>query len=140
MGLGEVRGGGESAEAAIRGLQSYLADHNPFHLEALRFKICNPTASLYNNRTQLHAAIEFACLDLMGQHLGVSVSELLGGRLRDAVPFASYLFYLYPDRQGPGEVRTIQQLVAEAQRLKERCGFRSHKLQGGVFPPDYELQ
>ena len=139
VGLGEMGGGGQSAEAAIRGLKSYLAGHDPFHLEALRFKICNPTASLYNNRTQLHAAIEFACLDLIGQHLGVSVSELLGGRLRNTVPFASYLFYCYPDRQGCGEVRTIEQF-ADALRLKERCGFRSHKLKGGVFPPDYELE
>lgn len=140
VGLGEVGGGGEGAEGAIRGLQTYLIGHDPFRLEEMRFKICNPTASLYNNRTQLHAAVEFACLDVMGQHLGVSVSELLGGRLRDAVPFASYLFFRYPDREGRGEVRTIEQVAAEARRLKARCGFRSHKLKGGVFPPDYELE
>ena len=39
---------------------------DPFALEAMRFKFCNPTASLYNNRTQLHAALEFACLDIIG--------------------------------------------------------------------------
>ena len=63
----------------------------------MRFTICNPTASLYNNRTQLHAAIEFACLDIMGQKLGVPVHALLGGKLRDAVEFASYLFFRYAD-------------------------------------------
>ena len=67
-------GGGESAELAFKGLKPYLVGHNPFELEALRFKISNPTASLYNNRTQLHAALEFACLDLMGQKFGVPVS------------------------------------------------------------------
>ena len=71
-GLGEMGGGGESAEAAIVGLKDYLLDHDPFELEALRFMICNPTASLYNNRTQIHAAIEFACLDIVGQFLGVA--------------------------------------------------------------------
>src|SRR6266850_2122974 len=70
-GLGELGGGGESAEAMLRGLKSYLAGHDVFALEAMRFKICNPTASLYNNRTQLHAAIEFACLDIIGRKLGV---------------------------------------------------------------------
>src|SRR5271163_2503225 len=55
----------------------------------------SPTASLYNNRTQLHAAIEFACLDIIGQKLGVPVYDLLGGKLRDEVPFASYLFFRY---------------------------------------------
>ena len=105
----------------------------------MRFAICNPTASLYNNRTQLHAAIEFACLDIIGQKLGVPVCDLLGGRLRDAVPFASYLFWRHPDEKtGQGEVRTIEQLVAHAKALKAEHGFTSHKLKGGVYPPDYE--
>src|SRR5687768_8518509 len=95
VGLGEMGGGGESAELAFAGLKPYLVGHDPFQLEALRFKICNPTASLYNNRTQLHAAIEFACLDLIGQRLDVPVHDLLGGKLRDEVPFASYLFFRY---------------------------------------------
>ena len=84
VGLGELGGGGETATAAVEGLQSYLKGHDVFRLEALRFAICNPTASLYNNRTQVHAAIEFACLDIIGQKLGIPVSEFLGGRLRDA--------------------------------------------------------
>jgi glucarate dehydratase len=135
VGLGELGGGGESAEAAVRGLRDYLLGHNPFELEALRFAIANPTASLYNNRTQLLAAVEFACLDLIGQHLEVPVHDLLGGRLRDRVPFASYLFF----RSGAGEVRTPEQLAAHARALKAEHGFTVHKLKGGVFPPDYEL-
>ena len=139
IGLGEMGGGGETAETAIRGLKSYLVGHSVFELESLRFKICNPTASLYNNRTQLHAAIEFACLDLIGQALDVPVHDLLGGALRTRVPFASYLFFRYPDAAGAGEVRTIDQLVDHARDLKASCGFTSHKLKGGVFPPHYEL-
>jgi glucarate dehydratase len=140
-GLGELGGGGESAEAMLRGLKAYLVGHDPFALEAMRFKICNPTASLYNNRTQLHAALEFACLDIIGKKLGVPVYQLLGGKLRDQVPFASYLFFRYADPvTGKGEVRTVDQLVAHATDLKWRCGFASHKLKGGVFPPDYELE
>lgn len=141
IGLGELGGGGESAEAAIRALNGYLRGHDPFQLEALRFAITNPTASLYNNRTQLHAAIEFACLDLIGQHLGVPVHDLLGGKLRDEVPFASYLFFRYADEAtGDGEVRTPEQLAAHAIDLKQRHGFTVHKLKGGVFHPDYELE
>jgi glucarate dehydratase len=140
-GLGEMGGGGESAELAIAGLKQYLLGHNPFELERMRFAICNPTASLYNNRTQLHAALEFACLDIIGKKLGVPVYDLLGGRVRDRVAFASYLFFRYPDpTTGRGEVRTIEQLVAEALALKKAHGFNSHKLKGGVFPPKYELQ
>ncbi len=141
IGLGEMGGGGESSEGTFRGLKSYLVGRDPARLEELRFLICNPTASLYNNRTQILAAIEFACLDILGQAWGVPISEMLGGRLRDRVPFASYLFFRYPnpaDRRG--EVRTIEQLVASAQDLKKRWGFSTHKLKGGVFPPEYELR
>jgi glucarate dehydratase len=140
IGLGEMGGGGESAEAAFKALKSYLIGRDPARLEELRFLICNPTASLYNNRTQMFAALEFACLDILGQKWSVPVSEILGGRLRERVPFASYLFFCYPNAQGVREVRTIEQLVAAAQSLKQRYGFTSHKLKGGVFPPEYELE
>lgn len=141
VGLGEMGGGGESAESAFHALKIYLVGHDPARLEELRFLIGNPTASLYNNRTQMLAAIEFACLDILGQKWGVPVSEMLGGRLRDRVPFASYLFFRYANSQtGKGEVRNVEQLVEEARTLKQRYGFTSHKLKGGVFPPDYELE
>lgn len=141
VGLGEMGGGGESAEAAFEGMKTYLLGHDPFELEKMRFMICNPTASLYNNRTQIHAALEFACLDIIGKKLGVPVYQLLGGKVRDEVEFASYLFFRYPDKKsGEGEVRTPEQLVEHMTELRRRYGFRSHKLKGGVFDPRYELE
>jgi glucarate dehydratase len=140
-GLGEMGGGGESAEAVFRAMKNYLVGHDPARLEEMRYLIANPTASLYNNRTQILAALEFACLDILGQKWNVPVSEILGGRLQDRVPFASYLFYRYPNSEhGSGEVRTVEQLVAHALELKTRYGFTSHKLKGGVFAPEYELE
>src|SRR6059058_385753 len=141
IGLGEMGGGGQSAVAAFEGLKPYLLGRDPARLEEMRFLIANPTASLYNNRTQVLAALEFACLDLLGQRWGVPVSEILGGRLRDRVPFASYLFFRYANpSDGGGEVRTAEQLVAHARELKVRHGFTTHKLKGGVFAPEYELE
>jgi glucarate dehydratase len=125
----------------VQALKPYVVGRDPARLEELRFQIANPTASLYNNRTQILAALEFACLDILGKKWGVPVSEILGGRLREEVPFASYLFFQYgsgPDRTG--EVRTSDQLVAAARALKTQYGFASHKLKGGVFPPAYELE
>lgn len=141
IGLGEMGGGGEAADAAFAQLREYLRGHDVFNLEALRFKICNPTASLYNHRTQLHAAVEFACLDIIGQRLGIPLHEILGGKLRDSVEFASYLFFrdAHP-RTGSGEVRTAEQLVNHAKQLKEQHGFTVHKLKGGVYPPSHELE
>lgn len=140
-GFGELGGGGESAEAAVRGLLPYLKGHDPLQLEQLRWKIMNPTASLYNNRVQIHAALEMACLDLAGKRLGVRACDLLGGALRERVPFASYIFYRYADEKtGAGGETTPDEIVAHARDLKERYGFKTHKLKGGHFAPDHDIE
>lgn len=141
IGLGEMGGGGESAEAVFRAMKAYLVGHDPARQEEMRFLIANPTASLYNNRTQVLAALEFACLDLIGQAWGVPVCDILGGRLRNRVPFASYCFFRYanPDT-GEGEVRTAEQSVAFAHAMKQKHGFTTHKVKAGVFHPDHELE
>ena len=133
VGLGEMGGGGESAEEMFRALKGYLVGHDPARLEQMRFLIANPTASLYNNRTQVLAALEFACLDILGQRWGVPVSEILGGRLQDRVPFASYLFFRYPNRDGTGEVRTPEQLVGQA-RAEGAVRLHLAQAEGGRFP------
>ncbi len=141
IGLGEMGGGGESAEAAFHSMKPYVLGRDPARLEELHFLIANPTASLYNNRTQILAALEFACLDILGQAWNVPVSEILGGRLRDKVPFAAYCFFRYPNpTTGADEVRTIDQLLEFTRDLKKRCGFKTLKLKGGVFHPDHELE
>lgn len=141
VGLGELGGGGESAEASVRGLLPYLKGHDPLQLEQLRWKIMNPTASLYNNRLQVHAAIEMACLDAAGKSLGIRACDLLGGALRETVPFASYLFYRLPnDKTGKGGETTPDEIVAHAKALTAVHGFKSHKLKGGVFHPDHDVE
>ena len=82
------------------------------------------------------------CLDILGQCLGVPVCDILGGRLRDSVPFAAYCVWRYPnprtgERRSPGPSIS---LVANALELKRRFGFTSHKMKAGVFPQDYELE
>lgn len=139
VGIGEMGGGGEAA--AFEHLIDKLRGHDVFDLESLRLKVCNPTGSLYNNRVQLHAALEFACLDIIGQKLGAPIYDVLGGKLHDAVSFASYLFFRDDNPQsGRGEVRTCEQLVAHAKELKHKYGFSVHKLKGGVYPPEHELK
>lgn len=140
VGLGEMGGGGESAELAFAGLKPYLLGHDPFDLEAMRWKIMNPTASLYNSRMQLHAALEFACIDLMGKALDMRACDLLGGALREEVPFASYLFSrLLNEDTGAGGEQSVAQMVAHAQALVDEHGFFTHKLKGGYFPPEHDV-
>jgi glucarate dehydratase len=140
-GFGELGGGGASATDTVLGLKSYLVGHDPLQLEQLRWKIMNPVGSLYNNRAQIHAAIEMACIDLAGKTLGIRACDLIGGAVRESVPFASYIFYRYRDPvTGIGGETTADDIVAHAKDLKARYGFKSHKLKGGHFAPDHDIE
>lgn len=91
------------------------------------------------------AAFEVACLDLQGRLTGRPVHALLGGKVRDAVPYSAYLFYKWaghpsgPEQDAWGEALDAAGIVAQAQRMIDRYGFGSIKLKGGVFPPEQEV-
>jgi glucarate dehydratase len=103
-------------------------------------------------------AVEAALLDLLGQHLGVGVCELLGaGRQRDRVPMLAYLFYVGDSTRtdlpyappGRGDdwhaMRTRPAMTSAAiadlaDSAAARYGFTDFKLKGGVMAPDDELQ
>ena len=104
-------------------------------------------------------AIESALLDLLGQHLGVPVCELLGaGQQRDRVPMLAYLFYVgerqrtdlaYLPGAGPKEhwyhlrhqeALTPAAIAVLAEAAVERYGFKDFKLKGGVMPGAVEME
>ena len=85
-------------------------------------------------------------LDLQGQIVGAPVVDLLGGKVRDAVPYSAYLFFKYAEHIGKpyapdawGEGISPAQIVAQAQRMIDLYGFQSIKLKGGVFEPSHEV-
>jgi glucarate dehydratase len=87
---------------------------------------------------------EVALLDLQGQATGRPVWALLGGLVRDRVPFAGYLFYKWAAHPGAepdayGEAVDAAGIVAQARRMVAEYGFQSLKLKGGVLPPDDEI-
>ncbi|MEU4154928.1 enolase C-terminal domain-like protein [Actinoplanes sp. NPDC026670] len=115
----------------------------------------------YDLRVTVHAvtALESALLDLLGQHLGVPVAELLGeGRQRDSVPVLGYLFYVgdtsrtdlpYRHEDGPADdwerlrrapALTPSAIVTLAEAARARYGFRDFKLKGGVFAGELEVE
>ncbi|MEU4235936.1 glucarate dehydratase family protein [Actinoplanes sp. NPDC026619] len=93
---------------------------------------------------RVFAPFEVALLDLQGQAIGRPVHDLLGGKVRDRVPFSAYLFYKWaghpgavPDSWGPA--LDPDGIVAQARLMIDRYGFESIKLKGGVFPPAEEI-
>lgn len=82
------------------------------------------------------AAIEMACLDIQGKVLDLPLYELLGGKLREHVDVAGYVFYRHANHNGEGKVHTVEDILGFARSAVERCGFASLKLKGGYFPPE----
>lgn len=114
------------------------------------FKNFNLTPRFMNSAlARTFSPIEVAALDLSGHAWGVPVSELLGGRVRDAVPFSAYLFFKLAGGGGEGrddvrediygEAMTPDAIVAQARQMTDAYGFKSIKLKGGVLPPDDEI-
>lgn len=88
---------------------------------------------------------EVAVLDVQGQALGRPVSDLLGGAVRDSVPFSAYLFYKWAAHPGAdedawGAALDPDGIVRQARRMIDQYGFGAIKLKGGVFAPDHEIE
>ncbi|MEU0313516.1 glucarate dehydratase family protein [Nocardioides sp. NPDC006273] len=91
----------------------------------------------------VYSPFEVACLDLVAREAGRPVSDLLGGAVRDRVPFSGYLFYKWAGHPGMpdddwGEALNPEQIVTQARRMVDGWGFGSLKLKGGVLPPEDE--
>lgn len=93
------------------------------------------------------SVFEVAFLDAMGKLSGLPVHSLLGGKVRDEVDFAAYLFWKFenhgsaefPDDRW-GEALDIEGLVEQARVFVEDYGFKSIKLKGGYHSPEYESE
>jgi glucarate dehydratase len=115
----------------------------------------------FDLRTTIHAvtAVEAGLLDLMGQHLGLPVADLLGeGRQRDQVEMLGYLFFVgdrkrtnLPYRSEPDskddwsrlrheEAMTPESVVRLAEASHARYGFNDFKLKGGVLRGEDEVE
>ena len=105
---------------------------------------------------QVESAFDVACLDLQGKAFNLPVATLLGGIVRERVPYSAYLFYKYEGAGGELAFGTDPQatgwdaarqaaaldpagIVAQAQAMVKEFGFESIKLKGGVFEPAQEV-
>jgi glucarate dehydratase len=94
---------------------------------------------------RVFAPFEVACLDVVGRALGRPVSDLLGGAVRDRVPFSAYLFYKWASHPGAepdkfGEALDPDGIVAQARWMVSEYGFSALKLKGGFFPPEHDIE
>jgi len=168
-GVGEVPGGEkirrtlEEARAIVEG--AVVGSHDAV-LGEMRRRFADRDAGgrgqqTFDLRTAIHAmtAVECAMLDLLGQHLGLPVAELLGeGRQRERVEVLGYLFYVgdrtrtdlayrsEPDaaddwlRLRHEKAMDARAIVRLAEAAHARYGFNDFKLKGGVLRGEDEVE
>lgn len=156
LGLGETYAD-ESHLARLEAVAAALLGHDPYDLHGLERLVRDVLGretggggASFGGMLDVGSAVptvlspfEVACLDLQGRELGRPVSDLLGGAVRDRVPFSGYLFYKWAGHPGLadddwGAAVDPDGVVAQAKRMIDGWGFGSLKLKGGVFHPDEE--
>jgi glucarate dehydratase len=156
-GLGESYGDSGFLDVAGR-VAKRLTGHDVFDLPGLRAIVIEAvggqvyadqhglTGAFSGDKTlaTVYSLFEVASLDAQGRALGRPVVDLLGGKARDRVDFAAYLFYKYGAHADGrtddwGEALTPDAIVAQAKLMVQRYGFGSIKLKGGVLPPADEV-
>jgi glucarate dehydratase len=99
--------------------------------------------------SRTYSALETACLDLIGRSVGQPVCDLIGGRVRDEVPFSAYPFYKHAGGGGEGgdkredkygEALSPEALVRQVKQMFSEYGFGSVKFKGGVLDPEIEIE
>ena len=156
LGLGETYAD-EAHLARLEAVAATLPGHDPYDLHGLHRLVADvlgretggASASfggmldVSSSVATVYSPFEVACLDLAGREVGRPVSDLLGGAVRDRVPFSGYLFYKWAGHPGApddewGAALDAEGVVAQAKRMIDGWGFGALKLKGGVFPPDEE--
>ncbi len=153
-GLGETYAD-EKHLAALRAAASSIEGADVYHTGEIYRRvqaIAAPEAAIASGLIGHSAAtdrvfspFEVACLDIQGKAAGRPVADLLGGAVRETVPFSAYLFYKWAAHPGAaaddwGEALDPDGIVAQAKRMVGTYGFTALKLKGGVFPPRQEIE
>jgi glucarate dehydratase len=141
IGIGETYGG-NAVEHAIETAKPYVLGLNPLETGILQhrlgvFRIGYETSV----PAIVRAGMEMAFLDAAGKALNCPVSSLLGGRVRDRVEFAAYLFYRYKSEDGKiGGEESAESMLERTHELVSKYGFRAIKFKGGVYSPEEEMK
>jgi len=155
--------GGEAPVAALLAMKEQLIGADPFRITGMlnpemkyshdgydrsqTFKV--PGENPLDETTRTFAAIEVACLDLIGKSIGVPVCDLIGGRVRDKVAFSAYPFYKHAGGGGEGadtredeygEALSPGALVKQVKKMIAVYGFESVKFKAGVLDPAVEIE
>jgi glucarate dehydratase len=139
VGIGETVGW-DTVAILIRQLEPFFVGEDPFDREKIMKNFWY--VPMYQGMSGKYAmqVLETCCYDLMGKAVNRPLCQLIGGKLRDEVPFAAYVFYREEGPGGKGGERTAEQIVEHTRELCETHGFTTIKMKGGVYDPEEEFR
>lgn len=163
IGISETYGG-DRPLAALEAARPWIEGQDPFQFARLWRQITQqrvegdsgdssqtylvPGENPLDQHTRTYAALEVACLDMIGKALNMPVCDIVGGRARDAAPFSAYLFYKHGGGGGRGddaredkygECLDGESIVRQAFAFIKEYGFKEIKLKAGVLDPEAEM-
>ncbi len=154
--------GGDGPARSLEELRPRVVGADPYRLTGLLIPMVEgesrgdrsqtwrvPGENPFDASARTYSAIETACLDLIGKSVGKPVCDLIGGRVRDEVPFSAYPFYKHDGGGGEGddarpdeygEALTPEALVKQVRQMITKYGFQSIKFKAGVLTPEVEIE
>src|ERR1700734_1964565 len=128
-----------AAAAAIEGADVYHTEEIYRRVQNIAVQETTISSGLVGQTAatdRVFSPFEVACLDIQGKAAGLPVADLLGGAVREEVPFSAYLFYKWAAHPGVdpddwGEALDPDGIVAQAERMINGYGFSAIKLKGG---------
>src|SRR6266436_1243254 len=155
--------GGEAQVRQLETLRPQIVGANPYRLSGFLSPMVEgqgggddrsqtnlvPGENPLDATPRTYAALEVACLDLIGKTVGQPVCDLLGGRVRDGVPFSAYPFYKHAGGGGEGEdaredeygeALSPEAIVRQVEQMIKKYGFESIKFKAGVLEPALEIE
>ncbi|MBN1621100.1 MAG: hypothetical protein JW871_00730 [Endomicrobiales bacterium] len=166
-GLSEIPGS-EKIRKHLEESREEIIGKDPFNLTSIFRSLERKFAAIDTNQrgeqswdqrilVHIFSAVEVACLDIIGKETGRGISDLLGGTVREQIPFSAYLFFKHkgaggelgfdidPSASGWAAARQapaldVKGIIAQAKAMCEEFGFQSVKLKGGVFAPEVEVE
>lgn len=155
--------GGEAPAAHLNAMRDRIVGANPYRITGDLISMVEgdvegadrsqtylvPGENPTDQDARTYSAIEVACLDLIGKSVGQPLCDLIGGRVRDEVPFSAYPFYKHAGGGGEGddaredeygEALSPENLVKQVQQMVATYGFGSIKFKAGVLDPAIEIE
>ena len=103
-GIGETLGGTVTKALIDSEIAAMFVGEDPFNLARILAKTTFVPVYFGKCGHCAIAGLELACWDLMGKATGKPLCKLLGGLLREEIPFAAYLYYRNPGADGRGGI------------------------------------